>query len=156
MMADKSTPGGDRSASGDPSPPARFPQRDDNGRIALLTELLAYTLGATALGVAMLAAIDGVFALLGFGSFGQISGWISGLLAVFIFVDDFRAWRENPMRWAIAAVGAVLGVVVGLGVVSQLPPFWLPLFNGSIAVAAGAMLYSVLWFIGVRLVGGDR
>lgn len=142
--------------SEDKPPQARFPQRDDDGRIVLLTELLAYTLTVIAIGVIMLCVIDGLFALLGFGTFGQISGWISGILAVFVFVDDFRAYKDQPMRWVVAAAAIVLGVVVGVGILTQLPDFWLPLFNGAISVTAAAMLYAVLWFTGIRLIGSDR
>lgn len=134
----------------------RFPQRDEQGRITLLTEMLAYCLLLVAIGVVMLAAIDGIFALLSLGSFGQISGWISGVLAVFMFVDDFRAHKSNPLRWGVTGLAAALAVAAGLGIFIQLPEFWLPLFNGALAVTAAAMLYSVLWYTGIRLLGADR
>ncbi|CAM3134745.1 hypothetical protein [Stackebrandtia soli] len=133
----------------------RFPQRDEDGRIVSLVEALAYALFMVAVGVVLLCVIDGLFWIFG-ESFGQISGWISGILAVFIFVDDFRAWRFVTARWIVAPVAAALAVVTGLGLITLLPVWWLPLLTGALAVASAVVIYTVLWFIGVRLLSGER
>jgi hypothetical protein len=143
------------SAKGNREQP-KFPHRDADGRIMLLTEFLAYTLMVIAVGVLMLAAIDALFMVLGFGTFGQISGWISGILAVFVFVDDFRAYKDRPSRWLVAIGALLLAGFAALGILSRLPEFWLPLFNGALSVTVAAMLYAVLWFTGIRLIGAQR
>lgn len=133
----------------------RFPQRDESGRIVVLVEMLLFVLILLAVGVVMLSAIDGLFWLLGFGEFGQISGWISALLAMFVFLDDFRAWKDYGVRWLVGGVSLVLGAVAGLGLGGLMPEFWAPLFHGAIGAAVFVLLYTVLWFVGMRLIG-DR
>ncbi|MFD0558243.1 hypothetical protein FB566_3542 [Stackebrandtia endophytica] len=131
----------------------RFPKRDDDGRIVSLVEMMLFVMILLLVGVLMLSAIDGLFWLLGFGEFGQISGWIAGLLAIFVFLDDFRAWKEFRVRWGVAPVALVLSTVAGLGVVSIMPEFWLPLYHGALGVTVFALIYTVLWFTGMRLMG---
>lgn len=131
----------------------RFPHRDDAGRIVSLVEMLLFVLIMLAVGVAMLAAIDAVFWLLDFGAFGQISGWISALLAMFVFLDDFRAWKDYRVRWVVGAVALILGAVAGLGLGGLMPEFWAPLFHGAIGAAVFVLIYTVLWFVGMRLLG---
>ncbi|GAA4919732.1 hypothetical protein LX16_4313 [Stackebrandtia albiflava] len=133
----------------------RFPRKDEEGRLVSLVEMLMFVILALALGILMLSLIDGVFWLLG-SSFGRISGWIAGLLAVLVYLDDFRAWRDHRARWAVAAGGVVLGLLAGFGVLSLLPDFWLPLYNGALAVSVAALLYGVLWFTGMRLITGEE
>lgn len=134
----------------------RFPQRDDSGRIQLLPEFLAFVLMSIVVAVGMLAALDLVFVLLGFGSFGQISGFICGVLSVFIFFEEFRAWRDHSVRWAVAPAALALGLAAGMGALTVVPQWWLPLFAGALAVALGALVYAVLWFTGMRLTGAGR
>jgi hypothetical protein len=130
-------------------PEIKFPRRDERGRVASATELIASVLALVAVGLVLLLAIDGLFTLLGAGSFGKISGWLAGILAVFVFVDDFRAWRGVGMRALVALIGIALGVAAGSlvnGAVNSLPK----VFSGTIAVAVAALVYAVVWFYGVR------
>ncbi|ADD40302.1 hypothetical protein [Stackebrandtia nassauensis] len=133
-----------------------FPQRDDNGRIVLLTQLLGFIAMSVALGVVMLAVIDGLLALLGFTEFGKdISGWICGVLAVFVFVDEFRAYKGQSVRYWLAPVAGLLALAFGIVISAVLPTGWLPLFTGAIGVAAAMLAYGALWFVGTRLTGAD-
>lgn len=134
-----------------------FPQRDENGRIVWLTQLLAFTVMSVAVGVVLLAAIDGVLALLGFTEFGRdISGWICGVLAVFVFVDEFRAYKGHSVRYWLAPLAGLLGLGVGILATAVLPSDWLPLFTGAIGVAAAMICYALGWFVGTRLTGADQ
>lgn len=143
-----------RNQPGKPDPqgqpaPVKFPRRDASGRVASAMEFLAGSLALILLGVVVLVAIDGIFSLLGAGKFGKISGWLAGILMVFLFIDDFRAWRGVPMRVLVAIFGVVLGVVVGSlvnGAVSVLPN----VFSGAIGVTIGGLVYALIWFYGIR------
>lgn len=141
------------------SPPASWPRRDAEGRIREFMEFMAFVLLSLVIGVVMLLVIDGVLALLSFGVFGGISGWICGLLAAFVFVEDFRAWRSSEpvwARWTTFAVAALLGLVVSMGLLSLLPVWWMPLFNGALAVTVGCLFYVTLWYFGIRVLTGER
>lgn len=134
--------------------PVAYPRRDANGRVASVREFLAAAAALLATGLVVLLAIDGLFTLAGAGKFGVMSGWLAGTLMVFLFVDDFRAWKGVPARVLVAAVGVVLGVLVGSlvnGVVSNLPN----VFAGSVAVAVAGLIYVTVWFYGVRF-SADR
>lgn len=132
-----------------------FPRRDENGRIVLLGQLLGFVVMSVAVGVVMLAAIDGLLWLLGFAEFGGISGWICGILAVFAFVDEFRAYKGQSVRLWLAPLAAVLALGVGILATAVLPPDWLPLFAGAIGVTAAMLFYALAWFVGTRWTGAD-
>lgn len=133
-----------------------FPQRDDNGRVVLLSQLLVFTLLSVAVGVVMLSAIDGVLALLNYTHFGRdISGWICGLLAVFLFVDEFRAYKGTAVRYWLAPLAALLALGLGILVTALLPGTWLPLFSGAVGVTAAMLFYALTWFVGTRWTGAD-
>jgi hypothetical protein len=126
-----------------------FPPRDADGRIATVQSMLAGVGFAMVIGIVLVLAIDGVVTLIGRGSFGSFSGWIAGVLAVWMFVEDFRAWRGVPARILVAIAGVVLAVAFGgaLNVILQSLP---EVFAGAISVTAAALLYAVIWFFGVR------
>jgi hypothetical protein len=129
--------------------PVKFPRRDANGRVANAMEFLASAFVLVALGLIVLVAIDGLFTLIGVGDFGKISGWLAGILMVFLFIDDFRAWRGVTLRVLVAIFGIAVGVVLGSlvnGAVDGLPTA----FSGAIAVTVAGLVYAVIWFFGIR------
>lgn len=126
-----------------------FPRRDADGRIIAITDLLGLALAGLVIGALALLVFDGVFSLLGFGDFGEASGWLAVILPVWVFVEEFRAWAGGPARIAAALVGAALGVTLGLliaGVVSDAGPLW----SGVAAAAAFTLAYALVWFYGIR------
>lgn len=140
-------------SDGAASNPVKFPRRDDNGRVASAAEFVAGSLGLVVIGVVLLVAIDGLFTLIGAGAFGRISGWLAGILMVFLFIDDFRAWRGVTLRALVAIFGLAVGVIVGSlinGLVNGLPN----VFSGSIAVAIAGLIYALMWFFGIRWIAG--
>jgi hypothetical protein len=121
------------------------------GPDARLAEFLGRVLFALVVGVVGLLAIDGVSALIGLGKFGHISGWIAGLLAVWTFAEEFRAWAGVPFRFWVAAGSAVFGVLLGslaAGLVDFLPP----LGAGAVAASVAALVYMLVWFIAMHWV----
>jgi hypothetical protein len=133
-----------------------FPRRDADGRVISLRELLIAVFVGALIGLAALAVIDGVFSLIGFGAFGGASGWLAVLLPLFLFVDDFRAWRvAGGWRRVVAALVAMaIAIPVGLTaawVASGLPP----IVSGAVGAAVLALAYAVIWFVWIRWVTGS-
>jgi uncharacterized protein YacL len=134
------------------APPGRvasFPPRDDRGRIAKLPEILGGAIFGVVLSMIVLVVIDGLFALLGVGKFGSISGWLAGIITVWMFIEEFRAWKGVPGRAAVALLGVIVGLGLGVLISSRLEA--LPaVFNGAISVTFAVVIYAVLWFFGIR------
>jgi hypothetical protein len=130
-----------------------FPRRDASGRVVRLAELLAWVAAGFVLGLLALIVIDGLFSLLGLGRFGQLSGWLAGVLPVWLFAEEFRAWRGVPARAGMALVSGLLAGTLGFAAaaVTPLPP----LGSGAIGAAISAFLYGVLWYVGIRWIA-DR
>ncbi len=129
---------------------ANFPRRDADGRIAQLPDMLGGVFFYLVVGTIVLVAIDGLVSLFNIGRFGHVSGWLAGILLVFMFVEDFRSWKGAPLRIAVAFVGAVLGILAGsaLGGRIDLPA----VFAGAISVALAGVIYALVWFFGIRFV----
>lgn len=141
-------PAGDAAADGGTSGKLKFPHRDGKGRVDTLPDLLVGVIVWLVVALLLLLVIEGVGALAGQG-FGNTSGWIAGLLAVWLFAEEYRAWRPVPARVAVAALGAVVGVTMGgaaAGLTGSLPR----LVSGFVGVSVAALAYAVLWYFGVR------
>lgn len=126
-----------------------FPRRDDDGRVAVIVDLLAMCAAGIVLSLAVLALIDGAFALAGDDGFGRASGWLAAVLPILVLAEDFRAWRESRARWVVAAVGVAVALPLGLlaaGLARGLPS----MFSGAIGAAVAVLAYAALWFYGVR------
>jgi hypothetical protein len=129
-----------------------FPRRDEHGRIAGISDLLAMALAGVVAGAVALALFDGIFVVLGFGEFGAINGWMAVVLPLMVFVEDFRAWRGRWARIPVALLGAALGVAAGLiatGLANDLPG----LVSGAIGAAVFTVVYTAMWYYGMRTIG---
>ena len=140
---------------GDQPRTVTFPRRDARGRIQGFAELLGAALVWLLVGLAVLVAIDGLVSLLGDGRFGRTSGWISGILVVWLYVEEYRAWRPIKLRPAIAAVGGAIGLLAGL-IVSGLATTLPAIVTGTVAVAVASGVYGTIWFYGVRRVAAGQ
>jgi hypothetical protein len=133
-----------------------FPRRDAEGRIVAGRDLLAMALAGVVAGVAALLLFDGLFALLGLGTFGDINGWLAVILPTMLLVEEFRAWRGERVRILVALVGAALGVAAGLlaagatGLAADLPS----LVSGSVGAVVFTVTYALIWFYGIRALSG--
>ncbi len=126
-----------------------FPQRDGDGRIVRLSHLLGVSLAGVVVGVLALVVFDWGFATVGAGRFGHANGWLAVILPAWLFLDDFRAWGYGVARVVAALHAGALGVAAGLraaATASGLAALW----SGAFAAAVFAVLYAVVWFVGVR------
>jgi hypothetical protein len=128
----------------------RFPRRDEHGRTAGIADLLALTIAALLTTGAVLVVIDGVSALLGWGSFGGSSGWLALVLPAWLFIlEEFRAWRGVHGRFVVAISGGLVALALGLGaanLAADLPP----LLSGGAGAAVASVAYALYWFHGIR------
>jgi hypothetical protein len=135
--------------SAGPESKVKFPRRDALGRVDRLSELLVGVVVWLLVALALLLVVEGIAAAFGQG-FGRTSGWIAGVLAVWLFAEEYRAWRPVPARVAVAALGVVVAGTMGgatSGLLSGLPA----LVSGFVGVAVAALAYAILWFFGVRV-----
>jgi hypothetical protein len=121
-----------------------------------LKELFVAVIVGTLLGLAALALIDGVFALIGLGVFGHASGWLTAVLPIFVFVDDFRGWKRagGGRRWIVAAIGLVVAVTAGLvaaSLVGGLPA----ILSGFVGALVLGLFYTIIWYVWIRWLTGQ-
>jgi len=139
------------------TPPARtfsFPHRDASGRVVSMVELTTVALVGIVIALAAVVVVDGITSLLGLGDFGGASGWLTLILPGLIFFDDLRAWAGYSIRFVVAIVGAAAAIGVGL-VVASLANSWPPVISGALGAAAAVIVYSPIWYFGVRWLTGD-
>jgi O-antigen/teichoic acid export membrane protein len=133
-----------------------FPRRDADGRVISLKELLVAVIVGTLLGLVALALIDGVFSLIGLGDFGHASGWLTAVLPIFLFVDDFRGWKRagGARRWIVAAVG--LGVALAAGLIAASLVSGLPaILSGFVGALVLGLFYMIIWYVWIRQLTGQ-
>jgi hypothetical protein len=142
-------------AAGAAKPKSTFPRRDPDGHVAYFRDLLVAVVVALVVGFIALAVIDAVSGLSGLSGFGSSSGWVSGIIAAWLFVEDFRAWRGTRMRLAIAALAVLVGLGVGGTVawaLAQVLAGDTALVDGMAGVSAAMLVYAPVWFYGIRFV----
>jgi hypothetical protein len=74
-------------------------------------------------------------------------------LAVWLFVEDFRAWKGVRARAGVMLIAAALGFLAGgaLNVaIGSLPR----VYSGAISVTLAALVYAVVWYFGIRALAG--
>lgn len=126
---------------------APFPRRDAHRRIVALPDLSGMLLAGAVCGVLALAAFDGLFALVGWGRFGETNGWLAVILPLMVAVEEFRAW---PGWGRVLAAAGALAAAAGAGLLAAGLVDWPPLFGGAVGALVTTALYGPLWFHGVR------
>lgn len=127
-----------------------WPRRDAKGRIPTLRHLLEAVGVLLVIGIVAVAVIDVVSAWIWFGELGDTSGWLGGLMAFWLYVEEFRAWRGAQGRLVMALLGGPVALGLGI-VVSGLPIGWPALLNGAVGVTVAALGYALIWYHGIRL-----
>lgn len=146
---------GPAAPEGKAKPKSTFPRRDADGHVGYFRDLVVAVVVALVLGFVALTIIDAVSGISGISGFGSSSGWVAGILAAWLFVEDFRAWRGTRLRIAIAALAVLVGIGVGGTVawgLGQLLTGGTALLDGMVGVSVAALLYAPVWFYGIRFV----
>jgi len=119
-------------------------------RLTRLTDLIGQCLAGLVISLAGILIIDGVYALLDFGEFGKISGWLALVFPILIFVQQFSAARDERGRVPVAIAGILVAAGLGLsaaGIVS-----WLPhIGSGAIGALVATLAYAAIWHVGLAL-----
>jgi hypothetical protein len=126
-----------------------FPRRDASGRIIHLADLAGLVLAGLVIGALALVLFDWAFEALGLADFGRTNGWLAAILPAWLFLEEYRAWGAAPVRIVVALVAAAVGLTTGLlvaGLAAALPP----LASGAFAAGAFTLLYTLIWYFGVR------
>ena len=75
------------------------------------------------------------------------------MLAVWMFVEDFRAWKGVPARVGVTLIAIALAFLAGGALniaIAAIPR----VYSGAISVSVAAVVYAVVWFFGIRAIAG--
>jgi hypothetical protein len=131
-----------------------WPRRDSEGRITTFGHLLEAVGVLLVIGFVAVGVIDLLSTWVGIGELGGTSGWLGGLMAFWLYVEEFRAWRGTRNRLVMALAGGVLAFGAGI-VVSGLLDGLPSLLSGAVGVSVAALGYAPVWYFGMRLMDGE-
>jgi hypothetical protein len=127
----------------------RFPRRDDDGRVVGLADLLALTAAGLITCFVVVFLVDVTGSAVGWGEFGQASGWLVLILPAWLFIiEELRAWQAVRARLMVVISGGLVAMAVGLLIAGVAPGP--PLISSGVGAAAAAFAYAVYWFYGIR------
>jgi hypothetical protein len=129
-----------------------WPRRGSDGRIATFRHLLEAVAVLLVVGLLAVTVIDLLSTWVGIGDLGGTSGWLGGLMAFWLYVEEFRAWLGSRNRLLLALLGGVISFGTGI-LVGGLVTGWPTLLGGGLAVAVAAFTYAPIWFFGIRVMG---
>jgi len=128
----------------------RRPRRDADGRLTTIADLLGVALGGLVLGFVVLLVFEGIMSLVRLSDFGSASGWLTLILPLWLFTEEFRAAAYGAYRVVVAVLGAGFGVAVGMSIAGVAANTFPPLVSGTAGAAAFTVVYSLIWFYGLR------
>lgn len=117
-------------------------------RLTRLTDLIGQCLAGLVISLAGILVIDGLYALLGFGRFGEISGWLAMIFPILVFAQQFSAAKGERGRVPVAIIGVLAGAALGLsaaGLSEGLPP----IASGAIGALVATLAYAAIWHVGL-------
>lgn len=123
--------------------------RDEQGRIVRLIDLLAIAQVGWLISAVGLLVVDGIFALIGLGDFGDLNGWLALIFPALIFVEQFRAADKGWERIVALLVAAACAIGLGAlaaGLASGLPA----IFSGALAALVATTVYCLVWHLATR------
>jgi hypothetical protein len=119
-------------------------------RINRLTDLLAQCLAGFLISVAGVLIMDGFFALIGLGPFGDLNGWLALIYPIIVFAGQFAAAKGERGRLAVTVIGALVGLGLGsiaAGAVSRLPPIG----SGAVGALVATLVFAAIWHVGLAI-----
>jgi len=129
---------------------ARRPRRNPDGRLATFPDLVGTALAGLVCGLVVLLAFEGVMSLLRLSEFGDANGWIALVLPVWLFTEEFRAAGWGAARIVVALLGVGFGLAVGMTLAGLSAGLFPPLVSGAIGALGLTVVYSAVWFYGLR------
>jgi len=119
-------------------------------RLTRLTDLIGQCLAGLVISLAGVVIIDGLYALLGYGEFGEINGWLVMIFPIIIFVQQFSLAKDERGRLPVAIIGALAAAGLGLGaagVFERLPA----IASGAIGALVATLVYATVWHVGLAV-----
>jgi hypothetical protein len=119
-------------------------------RINRLTDLLAQCLAGFVISVAGVLLMDGFFAMIGLGTFGDLNGWLALIFPVIVFAGQFSAAKGERGRLLVTVIGAVVGLALGgvaAGLFSSLPPIG----SGAVGALVATLVFATIWHLGLAV-----
>jgi hypothetical protein len=119
-------------------------------RLTRLTDLVGQCLAGLVISLAGILVIDGFYALLGFGKFGEISGWLAMIFPIILLVQQFSLARGERGRLLVAIIGALAAAGLGLsaaGLFERLPA----IASGAIGALVATLVYATIWHVGLAI-----
>ena len=128
----------------------RRPRRDPNGRLATFGDLVGTCLAGLVTGVVLVLVLEAILSVTRVSHFGETSGWLAAILPVWLFVEEFRAEKFGANRVVVAVLAAGFGVAAGLSFAGLAAIDFPRLVSGFVGAAVLAVVYSLIWFYGLR------
>jgi hypothetical protein len=128
----------------------RRPRRAADGRLATVGDLVGVALAGLVCGIVVLLVFEGIMSLTRLSEFGDTSGWLTLILPVWLFTEEFRAAGYGAYRIVVAALGAGFGVAVGMTLAGLAAAEFPTLVSGAVGAAGLTVVYCVVWFYGLR------
>jgi hypothetical protein len=128
----------------------RRPRRTADGRLATVGDLVGVALAGLVCGIVVLLAFEAIMSLTRVSEFGHTSGWLTLILPVWLFTEEFRAAGYGAYRIVVAALGAGFGVAVGMTLAGLAASEFPILVSGAVGAAGLTFVYCVVWFYGLR------
>lgn len=119
-------------------------------RLTRLTDLIGHCLAGLVISLAGVLIIDGLYALMGFGEFGRISGWLGMIFPILIFVQQFSLAKGEQGRLIVTLAGILAAAGLGLavaGLFAGLPP----IASGAIGALVATLVYAAVWHVGLAV-----
>jgi hypothetical protein len=128
----------------------RRPRRDADGRLATAGDLVGVALAGLVCGIVVLLVFEAVMSIVRLSEFGTSSGWLTLILPVWLFTEEFRAAGYGAYRIVVAALGVGFGVAVGMTLAGLVAPLFPSLISGAVGAAGLTVVYCLVWFYGLR------
>ena len=128
----------------------RRPRRDADGRLATVGDLVGVALAGLVCGIVVLLVFEAILSATRLSEFGHTSGWLTIILPVWLFTEEFRAAGYGAYRIIVAFLGAGFGVAAGLSVAGLAAHEFPALVSGIAGAVTFTVVYCLVWFYGLR------
>ncbi|WP_020522445.1 hypothetical protein [Catelliglobosispora koreensis] len=119
-------------------------------RASRLADLLAQSFAAFLISIAGVLIIDGLFALLGLGKFGDMNGFLALVFPIIFFAGQYSAAKGERGRPLVAAIGAFFGLGVG-SISAGMFPDMSPIGTGALGAFVATIIYATIWHVGLAI-----